>query len=503
MATATETLTGREYLRVSVDRSDHERSNEDQHLDNIDMAEELGISLGEPYRDVGSASRFAQADRDDFLRLMADLREGRFGADVLQMWENSRGSRRPREWLDLIDVCRAHGVKILITTHRRLYDLAQWRDRQALQEESLKAEAASEETSERVTRTLTRNAERGRPHGICPYGYMRTYTQVRNAKGRLVRRPDQQLPEPSEALNVIDLFVRLHAGDSLASIEAEWAERGVSSKNGVPFSAAALSQMARKISYVGKREHKGAEIDAAWPVVADFEGSPMSPEEFVTLFYEVQAMVKDPQRRTNPGGGPKHVWTMTVRCDICGGPMTATTHAPRQRPTPNYVCRDRSCTRIGKPEVDDFLTRVVLGYLARSDIYERLDTGGDDVDLRSVRAELSLKRADLEATRESEPESLAEEKRLARREERLGAEVRELEERERSLTRPNPLEALFPQGPAATVAARWEATPIHRQRAIAALLLAPKVLGQVRIRRVADSASDAVVDRINWSKTPG
>ncbi|MFF3873834.1 hypothetical protein [Streptomyces sp. NPDC001978] len=50
MATAAETLTGREYLRVSVDRSDHERSNEDQHADNEDTARELGITLGEPYR---------------------------------------------------------------------------------------------------------------------------------------------------------------------------------------------------------------------------------------------------------------------------------------------------------------------------------------------------------------------------------------------------------------------------------------------------------------------
>lgn len=499
MATATATQTGREYLRVSFDHSENERSNEDQHADNVDIAEELGITLGQPYRDVGSASRFAARERDDFLRLMADLRAGDFGADVLQMWEGSRGSRKPREWLDLIEVCQEQGVKILITSHRRIYDLAQWRDRHALQEESLKAAAASEETSERVTRTLTRNAEKGRPHGLVPYGYRRTYTKVRNTKGRLVRRPDQQLPDPAEALNVIDLFVRLRRGDSFASIERDWAEREIVSRDGVPFSAQNLSQMARKVSYVGKRAHKGTEVDAQWPVVADFEGSPITPDDFVTLFNDVQRTLKDPQRRTNPGGGAKHVFTMTMRCDVCGGPVTVTAHLSGKGQV--YACRDKGCVRLSeKAELDDFLTRVVLRYLAREDVYESLGTGDESAELTAVRAELARKRAALQETQQAEPETLSEERRLARREERLTAEVNELEDKERALTAPSPLADLFPQGPADTVAARWEATPIHKQRSIAALLLAPDVVGQVRIKRVADSESDAVADRVRWAR---
>lgn len=498
--TATETLTGREYLRVSADKSDHERSNEDQHEDNADTAADFNITLGKPYRDVGSASRFAIKERDDFARLMRDLETGEFGADVLQMWEGSRGSRKPREWLDLIDACRAKGVKILITTHRRIYDLEQWRDRHTLQEESLKAAASSEETSERVTRTLTRNAEKGRPHGICPYGYMRTYTKVRNSKGRLVTRPDEQLPEPSEALNVIDMFLKLRGGHSFASIEASWAEKGITSRDGVPFSAQSMSQMARKISYVGKRAHKGTEIDASWPVIADFEGSPITPEDFVVLFEDVQRILKDSTRRTNPGGGAKHVFTMTIRCDVCGGPMTATEHLSGEYSGPAYVCRDGGCTRIrNKAALDDLLTSEILALLSDPDVYQRLGSGDDGgTELGAVRAELARKRADLEETRNAETETLAEEKRLARREERLETEVKQLEGRERELTRPSPLADLFPGGPAETVAARWEATPIGAQRAIAALLLSPELLGQVRVKRVADSASETLTDRLKW-----
>lgn len=48
------------------------------------------------------------------------------------------------------------------------------------------------------------------------------------------------------------------------------------------------------------------------------------------------------------------------------------------------------------------------------------------------------------------------------------------------------------------IAQRWESRPVTARREIAALLLSPEVMGQVRIKRVADSASEAVEDRIRW-----
>jgi hypothetical protein len=57
------TTTARECLRVSVDKSGRERSPEEQHGDNQRVAAEHGWQLGEPYRDVGSASRYANGRR--------------------------------------------------------------------------------------------------------------------------------------------------------------------------------------------------------------------------------------------------------------------------------------------------------------------------------------------------------------------------------------------------------------------------------------------------------
>ena len=103
--------------------------------------------MGALYRDVGSASRYAAKAREGFDRLIADLQAGRFGADLLLLWEGSRGSRRTNEWVQLIGLCEDHAVKIFIYTYERLLDPANPYDRADLLEMAIKSEWASAETS--------------------------------------------------------------------------------------------------------------------------------------------------------------------------------------------------------------------------------------------------------------------------------------------------------------------------------------------------------------------
>src|SRR5258708_15601638 len=87
-------LTGREYLRVSQDRSGRARSVEEQHDDSVRATQAHGISVnGEAYSDVSlSASRYATKVRGDFARLLADLPAGRVRAGLPEPWVTSRGS---------------------------------------------------------------------------------------------------------------------------------------------------------------------------------------------------------------------------------------------------------------------------------------------------------------------------------------------------------------------------------------------------------------------------
>ncbi|MGW2938594.1 recombinase family protein [Streptomyces sp. NPDC001156] len=133
-------MTGREYLRVSAKG---ERSIPEQRDDNTRAAEREGVALGRPYQDQGSASRYARTNRDDFDRLTDDLKNGQFGADLLWLWESSRGSRRVGEWVTLIELCEENAVRVYVTTHGRVYNPADPRDRRSLLEDAVDSEYES------------------------------------------------------------------------------------------------------------------------------------------------------------------------------------------------------------------------------------------------------------------------------------------------------------------------------------------------------------------------
>jgi hypothetical protein len=117
-----------EYLRVSVDGSGVKESESEQHEDNERTRLEEGWARGRTYQDTGSASRYARKTRDDFGKLLTDLRTGVF--------------RRDNE------------VRLHVTSHRRLYDLNNPRDRRTLNEDGVDSAYESAKTSMRIRRHL-------------------------------------------------------------------------------------------------------------------------------------------------------------------------------------------------------------------------------------------------------------------------------------------------------------------------------------------------------------
>ncbi|WP_373458732.1 recombinase family protein [Pseudarthrobacter sulfonivorans] len=114
----------------------------------------------EPYRDNDrSASRYSKQAREGVARLMIDLEEDTFGAGALGLWESSRGSRRTGEWVDPIELCEMRGIRIWVTTHGRLYDPANARDRRSLLEDAVDSEYESAKTSTTSTRYALQRRE--------------------------------------------------------------------------------------------------------------------------------------------------------------------------------------------------------------------------------------------------------------------------------------------------------------------------------------------------------
>lgn len=92
-------LTGDGEITVLVGPQHHRApgpQHHQQHADNLASEAEHGPwNWGKAYSDTGSASKYAKKAREDFERLLSDLRTGAFGepGTVLVLWEISRLAR--------------------------------------------------------------------------------------------------------------------------------------------------------------------------------------------------------------------------------------------------------------------------------------------------------------------------------------------------------------------------------------------------------------------------
>ena len=496
-----EDLTGREYLRVSFDRSGRARSVGEQHDENVGDAAREGITLldgeGAQYRDNHrSASRYARKSRDDFERLLSDLRSGEFGADVLYLWESSRGSRKVGEWVDLIELCEKRSVRIRVTTHGRTYDPANPRDRRSLLEDAVDSEYESGKVSARARRASAASAAAGRPHGRAPYGYRRVYDE---RSGALVG----QEADPVEAPVVAELFSRLAGGHSLRSIANDFAARGVEKRSGGPFSAQHLRSMALLPTYAamrvhipgGRRERMNQSkisrslfanevtqiVEASWPAV-------VGRDEFLA----VRERLTDPVRiQTRPGRGV-HLLSMIARCADCGAVLVAAFRDPKSGGASGgarrrvYQCRRNGCVRIGADELDAFAVRLMVDYLSAPEVLAEIASTAEGEGehagmLAAVRAEIAEateQGAELGDALASGAISVA---LAARSEPQIRARLADAERRERELSTPSALHFLIGQG--SDIAAALDEQPMPSRRQIVKLLFAPELLGDLFVHK--------------------
>lgn len=489
--------TGRHFLRVSKDRSGRERSNEEQVADNERRWDELRF-VGEPYREVASASRFAKRQRDEFPRLLADLEAGRFGADVLVMWEGSRGSRRVSEWVTLIEACEDAAVHIAITEDERIYNPANARDRKELIDLANDAEYESARSSGRIKRAAAETAKDGRSIGPVIYGYRRIYDPT-------TREFVRQEPDPDEAPIVREVFERAEAGHPFRAIARDLNTRGITTRRGKPWSGSELRRMVINIAYIGKRSHVSL---TEWRTLPAAERRARANRQAVDAWepivterqwHTVQRTVTDPTRTMRPRhagqrwGAAVHPFTTTIRCDTCNGPLHVVTY---RSPDGHYYCQHKGCCMIVKPALDDYILDALMGYLERDDIAARV-TAVDVTDeaIDAALGDIAKIKAELDELYDAVGSGQATAMMQARAEPAILARLETAEQRYAELTTPPELLSLIKPGPG--VRHRWAGLPVAAQRRIARLLLSPAYLGELRVtpapRRLAP-----VEERVRW-----
>ncbi|MGH3571949.1 MAG: recombinase family protein [Pseudonocardiaceae bacterium] len=465
----------RDYLRVSLDRSGRARSLEEQHADHEQVAAEHGWILGESYRDESvSASRYSRKTRDDFARLIADLENGQFGAQVLMIWESSRGSRRVGEWVKLLELCEQRSVSIHVVTHHRTYDPANGRDRRSLLEDAVDGEYESSKMSARLRRAVAANAVAGRPVGRIPFGYRRVFDPQS-------RQLIAQEPEPVEALVVAELYRRLVAGHSLRAIARDFEAQGLRTRSGLVFSAQHLRSVALSPVYTALRAHRpgcaGGQgqhtpvavsemYEGQWPALVDR-----------AQWLAVQRLLRSPERKTTRPGRAKHLLSLIARCDRCQGMLAVAYRGERSE----YFCRAKGCVRITQADVDEIAEQVMLAYLARPEVIDTLRAGEqhDDRELSAIRDQLATVRTRHDELADAVATGTLSVVLAARSEPALLAEIERLEKHERELATPSALRGLIEPG--TDVARRWATAPMSTRRDIARLLLTPQLIGELRI----------------------
>lgn len=85
-------------------------------------------------------------------------------------------------------------MKIWVTTHGRLYDPTNARDRRSLHEDAVDAEFESDKSSARIRRNVRDAAKAGKPHGKNIFGYMREYDPQTRELVRVIPHPEQAHP---------------------------------------------------------------------------------------------------------------------------------------------------------------------------------------------------------------------------------------------------------------------------------------------------------------------
>jgi site-specific DNA recombinase len=484
----------REYLRVSMDLSGRLRSVEEQHTENEAAAKDRGWDLLPPYGEstAVSASRFGSTRRGGFEKLLADLESDRFGAGILILWEPKRGSRRVSEWARLIELCDDRGVQVFVTSHRRMYDMQDPRDRRALQLESVDGEYDSAQKSEAIRRAIGANAAAGKPHARTPFGYRRRYEVNSGGKRILVA----QEPDAAEAPVVREIFDRLYRGHTLKAICRDFDARGIRTRHGKPWDPSKLRQVALRPIYCGLRVHApgtrhrdltGA-VEATWPALIDRH-----------IYFAVRSMLMDPARKTTRPGRGIHLLSQIVACDVCGAPLSTTYRYGNGR---EYQCRAGSHVRVIADDLDQYATAAIFAYLSRDDVLadlRRSMAGQDDQEINEVRGRLAEARAELNELRAAVSAGKLSVGSLVAAEPGILTRIDDLEARERELSTPPALAGLVGDD----IRERWDGMPMSAKREVARMLLSPSMLGQLRVGRGRNTGGQMVTsaaERVKWAR---
>lgn len=309
------------YARVSQD-AHQGRSVEQQLRIGRKRAEANGWEVVGVFWDNDvSASEYARGVREYWPKVEELIRSG--AADILWLWELSRGTRERIVWAHLVDACQKHSMYIGLD--KRLWDTTDPDDMGYLDTQMAKVIQESGQTRKRVLRDINANAEQGGPHGPVPYAY----TRERDPDtGELLR----QVPHPERSKLILEIAEMLvEKKMTPTAIAAEFNRRGLRTPRGYLLGEWRETKSGRMIqtegwswnvvvglvespSVRGRRRHKGRDIEqGGWEPVFTPQRAREVDQAIASRRREDGTAVREKSAKALLSG--------IAICDICEGPI--------------------------------------------------------------------------------------------------------------------------------------------------------------------------------------
>jgi DNA invertase Pin-like site-specific DNA recombinase len=343
------------YVRISEDQTGAGLGVGRQEADCRALCEYQGWVVVEVYCDNDRSAYQRRKPRPAYGKMLADLAAGKI--DVVVAWHPDRLHRQLRELVPFIDLVNDHGVTVQ-TVKSGIYDLTTPSGRMQAQIAGAVAEHESSHKSERIKRKLQENAASGKHHGGSrPYGWGRE-VEI-DESGRAIVKED-----PAEAEIIRWATKQALAGNSMKGIARELNERGVLTATGRQWRAVTVRSTLLRERNAGIRTYTSADGTkeevgpGLWDAIVDVDD-----------FRQLQAMLLNPSRVTNPGkSGKVHLLSIHAKCGVCGGRIVVAKGKMYKGVAKTvYRCKEGHVVR-DQELLDRFVSKLVIARLEKMDV---------------------------------------------------------------------------------------------------------------------------------------
>lgn len=471
------------YSRISADKEGDAAGVSRQEDDCRQLAERLGYEVVGIYRDNDtSASTRSTKPRPRYDAMMQAARSGEFAA--ILSYSNSRLTRRPREFEDLIDLYEHHGVQIH-TVASGSFDLSTADGRRMARFLAGEATAEAERTSERVRRAKAENARNGEYRGgPRPFGYEEKGMVIRESEARIIREAtDAVLAGRTLASICRDLNERGVPPASVKRVDRDLKKRPPQWKyNNLrdmlirPRNAGILAHgLPNRNSSTNNHTKTYEEVRrAAWPAIV--------PEE---KWRALVAVLTEPSRRMNQNSDTRWLGAGIYRCgrvmedgQECGSVLRTAphggTHSRQGERRMLYRCVAHAHLTISQRETDEHVLSFVADLVGDPRVVDRLSPA--EVDLSPDKEARQVLAARLIRTERDYDDDLIDARRYREKRDKLNAEIAEVDARISKAVRRSASSPIFA---AADVGQAFLDAPIDIKRAVLASVVRVTIVPQI------------------------